>query len=147
MIRHQREFFESEIGSQRLLFVSRYPQSTDLRSWLQNIPNRYIHFGDFDLAGIHILRSGLFLGEIKKGRFEPSTAFARALSPGKCRKVISFSSDSIEVLRYLKCETLSVDPDLPSGWYLVCVDHYPLGWAKIASGTLKNKYPPGWRMM
>ena len=99
------------------------------------------------LSGIHILRSGLFLEKIKKGRFEPSTAFARALSPGKCRKVISFSSDSIEVLRYLKCETLSVDPDLPSGWYLVCVDHYPLGWAKIASGTLKNKYPPGWRMM
>lgn len=57
MIRHQREFFESEIGSQRFLFVSRYPQSTDLRSWLQNIPNRYIHFGDFDLAGIHIFQT------------------------------------------------------------------------------------------
>ena len=38
----------------KILFVSRYPQSTDLRTWLQNIPNRYIHFGDFDLAGIHI---------------------------------------------------------------------------------------------
>ena len=61
MIRQQREFFESEIGSQRLLFVSRYPQSTDLRSWLQGIPNRYIHFGDFDLAGIHI-----FLTEFHK---------------------------------------------------------------------------------
>lgn len=61
LIRHQREFFESEIGSQRLLFVSRYPQSTDLRSWLQKISNRYIHFGDFDLAGIHI-----FLTEFHK---------------------------------------------------------------------------------
>lgn len=38
----------------KVLFVSRYPQSKDLRSWLQNIPNRYIHFGDFDLAGISI---------------------------------------------------------------------------------------------
>lgn len=37
-----------------VLFVSRYPQSKDLRSWLQKIPNRYIHFGDFDLAGISI---------------------------------------------------------------------------------------------
>lgn len=54
MIRHQRELFEQCIGSGRLLFVSRYPQSTDLRSWLQTIPNRYIHFGDFDLAGINI---------------------------------------------------------------------------------------------
>lgn len=38
----------------RVLFVSRYPQSKDLRTWLQMIPNRYIHFGDFDLAGVSI---------------------------------------------------------------------------------------------
>lgn len=54
MIRQQRELFEQTIGLHRLLFVSRYPQSTDLRSWLLAIPNRYIHFGDFDLAGINI---------------------------------------------------------------------------------------------
>lgn len=34
--------------------MSRYPQSTDLRRWLCAIPNRYLHFGDFDLAGINI---------------------------------------------------------------------------------------------
>ena len=54
MIRQQRKLFEQCIGTVRLLFVSRYPQSIDLRSWLQKIPNRYVHFGDFDLAGIHI---------------------------------------------------------------------------------------------
>ena len=54
MIRQQRGLFEQIIGLQRLVFVSRYPQSSDLRSWLKNIPNRYIHFGDFDLAGINI---------------------------------------------------------------------------------------------
>lgn len=54
MIRQQRELFESTIGNKRLLFVSRYPQSTDLRMWLQTLSNPYIHFGDFDLAGIHI---------------------------------------------------------------------------------------------
>ena len=54
MIRQQRGLFEHIIGSQRLVFVSRYPQSSDLRSWLKIIPNRYIHFGDFDLAGINI---------------------------------------------------------------------------------------------
>lgn len=54
MIRQQRDLFEQCIGNNRLLFVSRYPQSVDLRSWLQIIPNRYIHFGDFDLAGINI---------------------------------------------------------------------------------------------
>lgn len=41
-------------GVPPLLLMSRYPQSKDLVTWLQSIPNLYIHFGDFDLAGIHI---------------------------------------------------------------------------------------------
>ncbi len=65
MIRQQRTLFERTIGSRPLLFVSRYPQSADLRSWLQTIPNHYVHFGDFDLAGIHIFLTEFhaFLGE------------------------------------------------------------------------------------
>ncbi|MBI3141977.1 MAG: hypothetical protein HYZ16_04045 [Bacteroidetes bacterium] len=45
------------------LFVSRYPQnqSKDLIKWLQAIPNKYIHFGDFDFAGI-----GIYLNEFNK---------------------------------------------------------------------------------
>ena len=61
MIRQQRKLFESILGDKQLLFVSRYPQSIDLRSWLLTIPNKYVHFGDFDLAGIHI-----FLKEFHK---------------------------------------------------------------------------------
>lgn len=53
-IREQRYFF----GEQKILFVSRYPQSTDLRQWLMSISNAYLHFGDFDLAGIRIYLSG-----------------------------------------------------------------------------------------
>ncbi len=46
----------------RYLFVSRYPQEnlSDLRAWLMRIPNRYIHFGDFDLAGVHIYLSEFY---------------------------------------------------------------------------------------
>ena len=54
MIRQQRKMFESLLGVKSLLFVSRYPQSTDLRNWLKSISNRYVHFGDFDMAGISI---------------------------------------------------------------------------------------------
>jgi len=45
------------------LFVSRYPQnqSKDMIQWLQTIQNQYIHFGDFDLAGI-----GIYLNEYQK---------------------------------------------------------------------------------
>ena len=68
MIRRQRQLFEKEIGNVPLLFVSRYPQSTDLRKWLQDIPNKYVHFGDFDLAGINI-----FLTEFHKHLGDRST--------------------------------------------------------------------------
>lgn len=60
-IRCQKHLF----GDRKILFVSRYPQSTDLREWLMKIPNKYIHFGDFDLAGIFIYQSEFYkyLGE------------------------------------------------------------------------------------
>ena len=65
MIRKQKAFFENYLQthrlSKRVLFVSRYPQSTDLRKWLSTISNHYLHFGDFDLAGINI-----FLSEFQK---------------------------------------------------------------------------------
>ncbi len=61
LIRQQREFIEKYLQLHGLpiksLFVSRYPQSTDLRRWLMTIPNHYVHFGDFDLAGINIFQS------------------------------------------------------------------------------------------
>lgn len=60
-IRQQRQLFESCLPGKRLLFVSRYPQSSDLRNWLLAIDNQYVHFGDFDLAGIKI-----FLSEFHK---------------------------------------------------------------------------------
>ena len=56
-IRQQRHLFESCLPGKRLLFVSRYPQSCDLRNWLMRIGNPYVHFGDFDLAGIKIFLS------------------------------------------------------------------------------------------
>ena len=73
LIRQQRALFEGTIGPARLLFVSRYPQSSDLRSWLQTIPNRYVHFGDFDLAGISIFLTEFhaYLGE-RSSFFIPS---------------------------------------------------------------------------
>lgn len=53
-IRKQRTLFEGLYPGNTLLFVSRYPQSKDLRHWLELIDNQYVHFGDFDLAGIKI---------------------------------------------------------------------------------------------
>ena len=61
-IRKQKYLFDSLYPNKRILFVSRYPQNalSDLREWLLRIPNHYIHFGDFDLAGIHIYLSEFY---------------------------------------------------------------------------------------
>ena len=96
----------------------------------------YMPEGVPPLKGIRFLRTGLLLGELKKKRFEPSQAFA-----------MNLVSDE-RVVKYLKGETLDVE-DLTQpgekGWYLVCVDGYPLGFGKLGNQTLKNKYLPGWR--
>lgn len=54
------------------LFVSRYPQnqSKDFIKWMKSIPNDYLHFGDFDLAGI-----GIYLNEYKRHFPEKSRFF------------------------------------------------------------------------
>jgi len=43
------------------LFLWRYQNSNAIAAWLNLIPNPYIHFGDFDLKGIHI-----YLTEFKR---------------------------------------------------------------------------------
>ena len=101
-----------------------------------------------DIRGIRFLRTGLLMGEAKKNRFEPSQALAMYLRKSEYKNILSLSAEDDRVIRYLKGETLETSDLLPSkakGWYLVCVDGYPLGWGKAAGGMLKNKYLPGWR--
>ncbi len=93
-----------------------------------------------DLRGLKVLRVGLELGEVRKGRFIPAHAFALWLKDFP--KCVSFASDSREIAAYLRGETLLHEAQ---GWILVCVDHYSLGWAKGADGVLKNHYPKGLR--
>ena len=99
--------------------------------------------------GLRFLRSGLYLGELLKKRFEPSQAFAMALKKEEYASVIDLSAADGRVIHYLKGETLEIEDgesSRPEGWQLVCVDGYPLGWGKLIRGTLRNKYFSGWRM-
>lgn len=101
-----------------------------------------------ELKGLKYLRTGLLLGEIKKNRFEPSQALAMALKMEQFDSVINLNVDDARVIKYLKGETIEVDDinvKRTSGWQLVCVDGYPLGFGKLVNGTLKNKYLSGWR--
>ena len=97
--------------------------------------------------GFRVLRSGLLIGQIKNKHFEPNQAFAMSLNENTFKNVLNLSSEDARVIKYLKGETLDVK-DIDSktnGWTLVLVDHFPLGFAKLSKGTLKNKYAKGWR--
>ncbi len=106
-----------------------------------NIPN---------VKGIRFLRTGLYLGDYKKNRFEPSQSLAMCLKCDEYKHTVNLRAADERVIRYLKGETIDVSDIISQkekGWQLVLVDGYPLGWGKLSSGTLKNKYLPGWRWM
>lgn len=95
------------------------------------------------LQGIRQIRSGLYLGDCKKKRFEPSQALAMALTKEEFPNILSLTLEDERVERYLKGET--IDGEVKDGWVLICVDDMPLGWGKSANGRIKNKYYKGWR--
>ncbi len=109
MIRKQWTFFEKYLHdhdlSDKVLFVSRYPQSTDLRKWLYTIPNHYLHFGDFDLAGINIFLFEFqqYLGKERSSYLIPDDIESRLKSGSRkrydeqCNRFKDIKSDILEL--------------------------------------------------
>ena len=109
-------------------------------------------------AGLQFIRNGMFLGECRKGRFEPSQPLALAAfgksDPGETHGIFGiheishinlFSGDQ-RIDQYLRGETIITDDDSgKNGWKIVCVDGFPLGWGKKNNSILKNKYLCSWR--
>ena len=93
-----------------------------------------------DMKRLKVLRPGLELGEVKKGRFEPAHALALWLKC--CTNAVSFAPDSDEIREYMHGNVLS---GTVKGWCLVKAGDYSLGWAKGDGSQLKNHYPKGLR--
>lgn len=128
------EFFKA---FNKVFDLNRFEESQDK---LYYIPDTFP-----SVRGLRILRCGLYLGEVKKNRFEPSQSLAMSLNYDDFSNVVNLSCEDERVSKYLKGETIEADGN--NGWVLVCVDSYPLGWGKLNNGILKNKYLPGWRLM
>ncbi len=93
-----------------------------------------------DLRRLKVLRPGLELGEVKKGRFEPAHALALWLKD--CETLQDYAFDSRETAAYLHGDVV---PSEKRGWCLVTVDGYAIGWGKGDGKVLKNHYPKGLR--
>lgn len=107
----------------------------------------YLPEGFPEQKRLRYLRTGLLLGTLNHGRFEPSQALAMCLRAEEFCRSVSFSREDERVMRYLKGETVILPGEGEmKGWCLVCLEGgFPLGWAKGMGKVLKNKYYPGWR--
>ena len=103
------------------------------------------------VKGLRILRCGLYMGDMKKNRFEPSQSLAMFLHENEFPNTLCLPVGDDRVIRYLKGETIELseaeEKKVEDGICLICVDRYPLGFGKNNRGTIKNKYLPGWRWM
>lgn len=97
-IRRQQYLFEG----MKVLFVSRYPQSKDLCDWLKMIPNRYIHFGDIDLAGVSIFLTEFYVNLGERAEF---------FIPADVENRLKDGSSQLYDNQYLRYKTMSVSDE------------------------------------
>lgn len=90
--------------------------------------------------GLRVLRPGLALATVAKGRFEPHHSLALALKPS-----LTFTHPLTErqAISYLSGESLS--EALHPGFVLLTYDGLALGWGKSVTGRVNNLYPKGLR--
>ena len=101
----------------------------------------------FILAGdvpnnVHIISSGVQVGEIKNNYFLPNHYLFKAYGEyfkNKCNLKIGDE----RISKYLKGECIVAD--VPNGWGVIMVDGYSLGGYKATNKILKNHYPKGLR--
>lgn len=98
---------------------------------------------DFDK--LKVVRPGLHVATMKKGRIEPSHALSHILNVGDFKNTVCLQRDSLEVRQYLNGQTINIEGE--KGWNLVCVDSYGLGFGKLSGNILKNHYPKGLRSL
>ena len=117
---------------------------------LQIIDDRILNYPNFDLLpdmdGMNILRTGVKLGDFKKGRIEPHHNLATSLTPYEFkRRLIMEWSDEL-CARYISGEELELDFWI-DGWAVAVVNGITLGLGKASNGRFKNKYPKGLRTL
>ncbi len=126
---------------------------TDIQWLMEN--KRFLTFGENlylvpsempDMNGLKVLRPGLHVGTLKKGRLEPSHALALFLKKEDVKRSLEIGFGEMAE-KYMRGETLTI-PEEESGlkgWVLVTTDGYSLGFGKADRGVLKNHYPKGLR--
>ncbi len=99
-----------------------------------------------NLQGVHVIKAGLWLGNVLKNRFEPSHSLALALKSEQLNPAMSidFRAEDEQLLRYMQGHPLESSGD--KGWVIISVAGFPLGWGKRSGNIVNNLYPKGLRI-
>ncbi len=134
-------------------FMSRLPKKFLNSYRYKKIKDQCLLVPPYIIPNLRYLRTGLLIGRLKSGRFEPSQDLAMMLSADDFDAVLDLDLKDPRVIRYLKGETIPLTQKEQStlqaseeGWVLVCNCSHALGWGKVSGYNLKNKLYPGWRI-
>ena len=99
----------------------------------------------FPQTNLHVLRAGVFVGSVQKGRFVPEhhlfTAFGAQCT--NCEQLTLADPRTTEYLSGREVEARTA----ADGWCCVTVDGWPLGGGKVSGGRVKNHYPKALRLL
>ncbi len=113
----------------------------------------FVSFGDnlylmpkemISLDKIKCVRPGLFLGEVRKGRFIPSHHLCLSLKKEDFNRTIALDDENI--IKYLKGEAIESDSEKGYG-VMLYKEKFPIGWYKQSDGMAKNHYPKNLRLL
>lgn len=96
-----------------------------------------------NLEGIRVLRNGLYLGECKKNRFEPSLALALTLQKEDVKQSYTYHETDQAIQKYIHGE--AIEGSQQKGYGVIFVEDFPLSFYKESQHQAKNLYPKGLR--
>ena len=99
----------------------------------------------FPQTGLHVLRAGVFVGSVQKGRFVPEHHLFTAFG-GLCTNCEQLTLADCRCTEYLSGREVEART-AADGWCCVTVDGWPLGGGKVSGGRVKNHYPKALRLL
>lgn len=99
----------------------------------------------FPQTGLHVLRAGVFVGSVQKGRFVPEHHLFTAFG-ALCTNREALTLADPRVTEYLSGREIAADT-AADGWCCVTVDGWPMGGGKVSGGRVKNHYPKALRLL
>ena len=106
--------------------------------------NFYLSFKPLFDLGQGTIRSGIYLGTLKNNRFEPSHNLYRSNQLiGKYKYTYELNDEEYDVF----VKGLELKLNLANAYYLLTYKNNSLGFGKVSSNILKNKYPKGLRRL